>query len=139
MPPNAPWSNLAAVDLSIQEQAMRTKLRQIWSLMARGWSSHSCNEPNGRRDAVARANDLPSQFAPARSWQATTEEQPVELPLEHVGPEPKDPAQLCVAENEQDRQESTTSARWNNYQQSKLILASSGLGFPRSGLQYDRL
>jgi hypothetical protein len=115
---------------------MRTKSRPIWSLMAGRRSSHGCNEPNGRRDTVA---DLPSRFAQARSCQVTTEEQPVELPLEHVGPEPKDSAQLCVAENEQDRQESTTSARWNNYQQSELILASSGLGFPRSGLQYDRL
>jgi hypothetical protein len=77
---------------------MQTKSRQIWSLMARRRSSHGCDEPNGRRDTVARVNDLPGRFAQARSCQATTEEQPVELPLEHVGPEPKDSAQLCVAE-----------------------------------------
>jgi len=126
--------DLAAVDLSIREDAMRTESRQIWSLMARRWSSHDCHEPNGRRDTVVWANDLPSRFAQARSCRATTEGAMVELPLEHVGPEPKDSAQLCVAENERDRQESTTSARWNNYQQSRLILAPSGLGFPRLGL-----
>jgi hypothetical protein len=130
MPPNAPWSkSYCCRPQHSREEAMRTKSRQIWSLMARRRSSHGCNEPNGRRDTVARANDLPSRFAQARSCRATTEEQPVELPLEHAGPEPKDSAQLCVAENERDRQESTRSARWNNYQQSKQILASSGLAF----------
>jgi hypothetical protein len=42
--------------------------------------------------------------------------------LEHVGPEPKDVAQLCVAEaNEIDK--TCRRARSNNYQQSKRILA----------------
>jgi hypothetical protein len=48
------------------------------------------------------------------------------LPLEHVGPEPKDVAQLCVAETSEIDKKSGTSARSNSYQQSKPILALSG-------------
>src|SRR5215471_12995699 len=92
------------------------------------WSPRHCRLGQRSAQSVAKAR-LPDGDRGAK----------VELPLEHVGPEPKDSAQLCVAENERDRQESTTSARWNNYQQRKLILASSRPGFPRLGLQHDRL
>jgi hypothetical protein len=46
-----------------------------------------------------RATTCQFYFAQARRWrELTSEQQQAELPLEHVGPEPKDVAQLCVAE-----------------------------------------
>ena len=46
-----------------------------------------------------RATTCKFDFAEAiRRGESTTEQQQAELPLEHVGPEPKDAAQLCVAE-----------------------------------------
>jgi hypothetical protein len=73
---------------------------------------------------------------PAAEAGLDVEQQPVELPLEHVGPEPKDWAQLCVAEASK-IDKKPTSARSTNYQQSKRILASSGSGFSKIGVRGD--
>ena len=69
-------------------------------------NERSCNEPNGRGDIVAQANAVPRRSARARRC-VDAEQQQVELPLEHVEPEPTDVAQLCVAETSEIDQKPT--------------------------------
>ena len=70
-------------------------------------NERSCNEPNGRGDIVAQANAVPRRSVRARRCRVDAEQQQVELPLEHVGPEPTDVAQLCVAETSEIDQKPT--------------------------------
>jgi len=96
-----PVQDLAAGDLSIRA-GDATRSCQILSRSRHGANGGAIAVAMSRMVAAAlspRATTCKFDFAEAiRRGESTTEQQQAELPLEHVGPEPKDAAQLCVAE-----------------------------------------